>query len=248
MTNIYHLCIAKTGSQWIKGMFKHPYVQRATNMPLYNFERDRHIWDSRNFMSRHESKFPENTICSPTYMGFNCFTNLPKPKQYKAFSVIRDPRDIVVSFYFSTRYSHGQLGKHPVWREQLSKLNKSQGLNRAIELMHGMKMFKAILSHARGKDENYRVMRYEDLIGGNQFEQFYGLFTWLGIDIGRKKMRTILDANSFESKTGRTPGQENKRCHRRKGISGDWKNHFDSCVEKKFYQVTGDLTKKLEYE
>ena len=36
----------------------------------------------------------------------------------------------------------------------------------------------------------------------------------------------------FKKKTNRKPGHENKNSFFRKGVSGDWRNYFDSeCVE-----------------
>lgn len=249
MDNIYHLCVAKTGSQWIKAIFQSEEVLERTGMGIYNFEKERYIWDHRNFMRRYESEpFPLNTICTPTYMGFNCFNRLQKPPKYKAFSVIRDPRDIVVSFYFSVLYSHGQIGKHPVWREELSKLNRTMGLCRAIEIVNEMRMFDALRSHIKGRDPNYRVCRYEELIGKKSFKHFHKLFKWLEISFKDEDLQTLLDENSFSTSTGRQPGDEDVKSHRRKGVAGDWKNHFDQHVERKFYETTGDLVKKLEYE
>lgn len=115
--NIYHVTVAKTASRWFLNFFEHPKIKAITRMGRYDFEtEDYGKWDDRDFMSREaQKKIPPNLVCSPLYMGFDNYHSIPKPDHYKSFCLWRDPRDVLVSFYFSCRYSHPPIGKHPIW-------------------------------------------------------------------------------------------------------------------------------------
>lgn len=125
-TNIYHVCVCRTASQWFRTFFAH----LAPDTRVYNYENEGYgQWDRRSFVDRHvECDIPKNTICSPLYMSFDNYAEIPKPDDYKSFCVWRDPRDVVVSLYFSIRYSHGQIGDHPQWRQTVSQLSKEDGI------------------------------------------------------------------------------------------------------------------------
>ncbi len=43
-------------------------------------------------------------------------------------------------------------------------------------------------------------------------------------------------------------GEENKQDHLRKGVAGDWTNHFDDEVTEYFDKITGDLLDVAELE
>jgi len=250
LDNIYHICVAKTGSMWIEGIFKHPLINAYTSMPVYNFESDRHGWDYRGFMDRHETEaFPKKTVCCPTYMGLDCYLQVPKPDKYKSFCVVRDPRDLVTSFYFSIMYSHAQMGLHPQWRQRLSRLDRENGFIEAIKILDEFQMFEASRSYRNcsDRDPNCKLYTFEDLTGENHFEVFKDLFAWLTIPVSSDELSKVLTEKSFERLSGRKKGQENEKHHYRKGVVGDWKNYFTENVEQNFYNTTGDLISHLEY-
>ena len=47
---------------------------------------------------------------------------------------------------------------------------------------------------------------------------------------------------------GRTQGEENTKSHFRKGISGDWKNHFNHDHKDYFKKYYNEILVKLGYE
>jgi lipopolysaccharide transport system ATP-binding protein len=62
-------------------------------------------------------------------------------------------------------------------------------------------------------------------------------------------LRRLLHRHAFERKSGgRDKGQEDVEAHQRKGVAGDWKNHFTERVTGKFAEETGDLVNFLGYE
>jgi hypothetical protein len=59
---------------------------------------------------------------------------------HRGFHVVRDPRDVLVSAYFSHRYSHpaGQWPALQAHREKLKSLSKKEGLFREMEFSRGV--------------------------------------------------------------------------------------------------------------
>ena len=75
------------------------------------------------------------------------------------------------------------------------------------------------------------------------------LFGFLRVDQARETALRCSEANSFEKYSGgRTAGQEDKENFFRKGVVGDWANHFDEASLAAFNMCTGDLMQDLGYE
>ncbi|MEL6223180.1 MAG: sulfotransferase, partial [Cyanobacteria bacterium J06627_8] len=111
--NLFHCCVQKTASQWIRKILSEPEIKDFTGLDLY-VEDDSKRKDSGVMLSSHQDviePFPKNVIVSPLYTNFENFRKIPKVDDYRAFFVMRDPRDLVVSWYFSVRYSHPLINR-----------------------------------------------------------------------------------------------------------------------------------------
>ena len=62
------------------------------------------------------------------------------------------------------------------------------------------------------------------------------------------KLGACISKFSFENVTGRKPGNENAYCFIRKGIVGDWKNHFTREAREVFDHYAGQALIDLGYE
>jgi len=230
--NIYHCCIHKTGSQWISAILSDPVIFKSSGLKPFHHRNSGspRIYRGRTLTERFVTEpIPKNTIVSPLYFGLENFLAMPKPSHYKAFFVMRDPRDIVVSYYFSMRYSHPQGGKVPERRELLRELSLADGIMKAIDILNKRGHFAALRSWtgAQERDPNVLLLRYEDMIGHDSFSYFKKLFTHCGIQLSDEMISHLLRDYSFERLSGgRQPGKEDPLSHFRKGISGDWKNYF----------------------
>src|SRR4030095_9784796 len=74
------------------------------------------------------------------------------------------------------------------------------------------------------------LLKYEDILG-NEYTFFENLIEYCQIEVSRERLRDIVHYNIFETATGRKPGQEDVNAHLRKGIAGDWKNHFTNRIK-----------------
>ena len=249
--NLYHCCIQKSGSQWIKKIFSDSRLREKTCLKIYTPDKD-FILGKKN---REELKkgFPLNTIVSPLYVRYEDFLSIPKPGHYKAFFVMRDPRDLVISRYFSIRYSHNLINES-IKKERIFLNNASmeEGLNyfiEAIENKHA-ELYSALLSWP-GSIDNPRIMicKFEDLIGTDRLESFKRIFDHCEISIPGSTLKRILEKYSFEELSqGRKQGEADPKSHYRKGIAGDWQNYFDDNHKKLFKRVAGNLLIELGYE
>ena len=60
-------------------------------------------------------------------------------------------------------------------------------------------------------------------------------------------MRSCVQRASFRALSGREAGDEDLSSHLRKGIVGDWKNHFGEAALSRFEAVAGPLLQELGY-
>jgi hypothetical protein len=181
--------------------------------------------------------------------------------ELRGFHVIRDPRDIAVSAYFSHLHSHTtndfpRLIEH---REKLRKATKREGL--LLEFDFRREEYQAMAGW------NYSLPNVLELkmeeAAREPHQTFGRIFAFLGLVNGQSpiyenprlpkltpdKMLEIVDRNDFAHKAGgRKPGEEDVQSHYRKGVPGDWKNHFTEEHKDYFKKNFNDLLVQLGYE
>lgn len=210
--------------------------------------------------------------------------------RFRGFHLIRDPRDIVVSAYFSHRYSHSteywpELSE---FRKELERLPKDHGLLKNMEFTAKLRidgcdvnLFDSMM-HWNYALPNVMEVKFEDLVA-NPYKVFIQIFDFLGIvedtsftrnsifrycmwKMLQKAVRKsplrwksytipewvllcIVNNNEFSRLArGRQEGQENMKSHFRKGVPGDWRNHFNPEHKKFFKENYNGLLVKLGYE
>ncbi len=204
---------------------------------------------------------------------------------HRGFHVIRDPRDIIVSAYYSHRNSHAVDGL-PHLREHRARLqasNLANGLKLEIDFSR-----QEMLSIADWEynQPNVLEVRMEDLTE-RPYEGFLEIYKFLGligeteptqfaaefkvfvketlnrlstrserVRFARRPMKATgkmilgtVYGQRFESiAAGRQPGDTDEFSHYRKGVSGDWINHFTPTVIDAFQVAYDDLLTRLGYE
>jgi hypothetical protein len=201
----------------------------------------------------------------------------------RAFHVIRDPRDIIVSGYFSHRNSHPtdglpELAAH---RERLLGVPKDQGL--VLEMDFSRRSLIDIAEWDYDRPEILEL-RLEEL-APYPYDGFVRIFQHLGLlrddepsaarellslsarrTLNRLSTRSGLAAlrrpmpatgglllgsvyrHRFEAKTkGRRRGTEDTGSHYRKGVAGDWVNHFTPKVAAAFEERFEGALDRLGY-
>ncbi|MEM7312189.1 MAG: sulfotransferase domain-containing protein [Planctomycetota bacterium] len=194
----------------------------------------------------------KNAIVGPLYMGHWEYEEIPKNGPGRAFFICRDPRDIVSSYYFSTRYAHRAHKRILPRRAELNGLEQQAGMLKCVEYLKQDRLFERIGSwfDAAESSDDVKVIRYESITGPEQFQVFRDLFDFCQIALPDDKLEEVLDKYSFKkmAKRKETEKTTNVKSHYRSGKSGDWQNHFDEEIRTAFVDATGDLLEKLGYE
>jgi hypothetical protein len=202
---------------------------------------------------------------------------------FRGFHIIRDPRDVLVSAYFSHLHSHetrdwDALSTH---RKSLQKLSKAEGL--LLEMDFCAPVFQAMRQWQYGHADILEL-RFEQLVA-DPYQWFLRVFEHLGLidddrgaasrllfgvqsAVNRRyrfgagpipfrwparwipagRMLAHVYANRFSKRTGgRDRGDENVQHHFRKGVPGDWKNHFSDEHVCQFSRRYGDLLEITGY-
>jgi lipopolysaccharide transport system ATP-binding protein len=159
--------------------------------------------------------------------------------------VVRDLRDTLVSLYFSELKSHAIMREVGMHRPILSTLSVEDGL---IDVMDS-----ALADSARIQiswlEAGHRLIRYEDLIENDLAMFGELLIEQCGLPLSEEQLRGVVLANRFERYTGgRARGEEDQGHHFRKGVAGDWKNHFTERVKAAFKARYGGLLVATGYE
>lgn len=260
--NIYYCCTQKTASQWFRKILTDPIVYKYTGLAAFPYFqqglRYAQAGDAQPEGFIHLDKpLPKRTIGIHLYIDYPTYLGVPKPAKHKTFFVLRDPRDTIVSWYFSAKYSH-ELREEadavsrltPQLRSALEERTLSAGLKLIIDKLEHWGSFWAQRSWMRVTEdqENIRVFRYEDLVRDER-TFLNALFEYLDINVPEHKFSALYDRHRFEWYSGgrKRGAEEDQHAHYRKGVSGDWKNYFDDSTTAYFRKTTGDLLEVLDY-
>src|SRR6185295_6056125 len=124
--NVYHCCVHKTASQWVRKILHDARTYQYCGLEVYNYEQEFPGGvDTRRITERtFEAEFPRRTIVTPIYIDLPGFQRLPRPDNHRAFFVPRDPRDVVIAWYCSVKLSDKVMGLIGAVREKLRVLSE----------------------------------------------------------------------------------------------------------------------------
>jgi hypothetical protein len=182
----------------------------------------------------------------------------------RVIHIVRDGRDRTVSAMHRgwRRASQGYL--HRLSPEELARgeeLRQDQQEPAATEegvfteerLRQAARHWRLLVGRAMADGpkllgDNYAEVRYEDLLE-RPHREVQKLLRFLGADSTEGVVRECVEAASFERLSeGRERGQEDTSSFYRKGVSGDWKNHFTERDKRIFKDEAGKLLIELGYE
>ena len=162
---------------------------------------------------------------------------LPHPWLHRPVVVTRDPRDMYVSFYYhETQYRDREkhLAITRYFRHDPSRpLKEDFAIYLEARLTHVTHPTFPLSAFVRAWQSRPGVVwvRYTDCLDDAEAE-LTRVVEELGLPLDPVRVRHAVEANSFEAATRargqqRRAGEADPGAFERKGISGDWKNHFE---------------------
>ena len=177
------------------------------------------------------------------------------PFMKNVFIVVRDGRDIMVSFYYYSVFDNGYNPKI------VSNTRRALNFKDYNDIRTNMPEFIRYKFSGKGYPKftwsefnavwlghGAKVVKYEDLLEDTAGEMARALSNVLGIDPDMSRLVDIAEKLSFKNQTGRQRGDERKSSFLRKGIAGDWKNHFNREARAVFNGFAGRELIELGYE
>lgn len=183
------------------------------------------------------------------------------PSIQNATYLMRDGRDVMVSFYFH----FNRQSDNPNESMKSAYVNQLRGLlgsdaDLSDIRTHLPRFIEHIFANPLGARQNWRdhnlawinrtgvsYVKYEDL-RQNCVSAMRQLVSSLGQEPDEETIQQAVQRFSMKQMTGRKPGEEDKVSFIRKGIVGDWKNHFTTESAQVFNDLAGDMLIELAYE
>lgn len=228
---LIHITHGKAGSTWIDRLLRELFGKRVS---------------PRMYQMPERFTFDRFQVYSAIFMTRDRFQSYPELANIHRFVVIRDLRDTLISQYFSMRDTHeldpGGIVKKR--REILRSCSFQEGLeyllSDAINVQAGIQQSWA--------NAGERLFRYEELLADDlaTFRQLF-IDEW-NLPISLEQLEKAVAASRFESVYKRKLGEEDASSHGRKGLPGDWRNHFTRDFAIQFREKFGDLLIATGYE
>lgn len=250
LTNIYHCCVYKTGSQWIRRIFSDPRLYMWSGLKPLNGaslgggERNRIPVSERI----KPEGFPAKTAVLGMFISYENFKEIKKPDNHITFFIMRDPRELVISWYFSTRYTHVKNPSIMSLREKMEGMTDKEGIMFSIDYWKHTNHFN-MLSEWNRAEQNYKKLKifsFEDLTGANAYFHFKQIISYCGIKMPEKILKQVYESHSIQKIS--SAKNENKYSYSLKNSNMKWPKYFDDNVQDYFLNAAPGLVEKLGYE
>lgn len=222
--SIIHFSFNKAATQYVKFILKSVSSENGmTHIGLneYAFNTNFPFLDhlSREEMKKFDYLFiPQGYL----YSVFGGMMDFPDIDQFKVVLMIRDPRDILVSSYFSSAFSHQEPDRSGDKYERF--IHKRQETTQSIDEFV-KKQSETLLKY---------FIRYEELLVKRHPDIYVAFYEEMVMDFDQwlDRMLKYLDLRVSDQLLGRIknenqklkPKQENVQKHIRKGQPGDYKD------------------------
>jgi hypothetical protein len=176
---------------------------------------------------------PENEITNPETFIFShgyCYRGFREfPPYLRAFDIsknkkillIRDPRDMLVSDYFSTAYSHSVPQRGPVHDLLTGLRNFAKSVDVNKYCLSQVAVYKAEFeSYRHLLESDTRVYRYEDVIFDKR-KWLEDILSYFQVAVPKNVIESIVFAHDVR------PEREDPSAHIRQVIPGNFRRHLE---------------------
>ncbi|NET84712.1 MAG: sulfotransferase domain-containing protein [Moorea sp. SIO1F2] len=160
---------------------------------------------------------------------------------FKKILLIRDPRDIVVSHYFSMKNSHvippGKVGD-VLWKNR----QRLQDIDIDEYAIQQAPIFRKIIQrYSKIEDQLFKLFRYEDIVFHKR-QWVADIITFLEVELEDSKIEKIAKKHDI------FPTKENPALHIRKVTPGDYKEKLQPATIDKLNECFKPILIKYGYE
>lgn len=151
------------------------------------------------------------------------------PSGEKVVYVVRDPRDVMVSYYF--------------YKKNIELNNEETDFHQFI--VENLSGWIEHVDLRKGRVDS--IIRYED-VTENHMKCFSKVCKDFGLKIEPEVIKAADEVFSFKNMSNREKGDGDNSSFYRKGVVGDWKSYFSEADNEYIAEHAGDLMHELGYE
>jgi hypothetical protein len=186
---------AKTGSVLVNAVVHDLMVE--INVPVINWPE---VWYARGIdiagvQGDLAQVFPPRGYCLGGFRQIpHSFLGATALRRLRKFMVVRDPRDMLVSLYFSTKFSHGfAVRGTPQFAQLMHQIIEDCGMDLDSYCLLNSWIFNADFFLYRDiiSDPQTLVLRYEDFVY-NKGLLASAICNWLSLDISQERLSAII--------------------------------------------------------
>ena len=235
----YIISYPRSGNTWLVNSLKDYLGAQRAEVGESVYAGDRLRVNQSMYLSMAREYRPDLPIGIKTHMVPSEFLDagcIPS----KIIYLLRDPRDVMISYYF---YQKGFIEGNE------KKARNFDQEDFSVFLRDNLADYKAHLEDWRNSGHEIRVVRYEEM--KNAYEAVLeSIRSYLQLPVRMPTYEVKAKyVDNFKSVDGFMDVLKgNNMDFYRKGIIGDWKNYFDKNHVSIVKGVVGDLMSKLEYE
>ena len=171
--------------------------------------------------------------------------------------LVRDGRDVMVSYYYYQNAFLAHSSSLKLKGNILQKFIKAiEAKIKGIFNLKSSPFFQFLSQHISEWVEHIEtwqnkqpiaIVRYEDLKTHPE-ATLSNLLVKLNAEVSPEIIKDAITTFDFERLSQRQAGEENKTSFYRKGIVGDWKNHFSAQETALFKEKAGKILETLGYD
>lgn len=243
-------------------------ITAGESFPFYyvsEYPKSGGTWTARMLADILRVPFPQNPLAPIAFSSViqNHWTRHPRLR--RVVYVHRDGRDVMTSFFFH-RMRDVRMRVSPWWRKHAKEYERLFG--RGYDPADSLRLLPRFIEHEfanpRGSRVNWAAhvkswwsgrddptvafVSYERLLENAASELKPAVERVSGRKLADDHVQESVDRFSMRRQTGRAAGQEDRNSFIRKGVAGDWKNHFSREAAEIFNDLAGDALVLLGYE